>query len=168
MKYAESHAAKKTISEDAQKSRGPTRFSPASMMPRKDDSRKNAKTPSRARVCPITPPANWEKFAQFVPNWNSIGTPVATPKAKVMAKIAVQKCAARCVVLIATPVAERAEQDDQERQAHRQLREQVVKGDGGGELEPVNGQGRVIASTHDSGRVRPRSSSDLQVLSRSS
>ena len=72
------------------------------------------------------------------------------------------------VGLIAPAIAEGAEQGDQERQAHRQLREEVVEGDGGGELEPVNGQGMGHRSTQDSGRVKPRSSSDLQVFSRSS
>ena len=63
--------------------------------PRKVDSRKNEKTPSIASVCPMTPPADLENRAQFVPNWNSMGMPVTTPIAKLMAKIRAQKRAAR-------------------------------------------------------------------------
>ena len=58
------------------------------------DSAKNANTPSIASVCPITPPAKFEKPAQFVPNWNSSGIPVTTPTAKLTAKIFAQKWAA--------------------------------------------------------------------------
>ena len=47
---------------------GPSRFSPNKNNPRKLDSRKNENTPSIASVCPITPPADLEKRAQFVPN----------------------------------------------------------------------------------------------------
>ena len=46
-------------------------------------------------VCPTTGPANCEKRAQFVPNWNSIGMPVTTPVANVIAKIRAQNRAAR-------------------------------------------------------------------------
>ena len=45
-------------------------------------------------VWPITGPANFENAAQLVPNWNSIGTPVATPMPKLSAKIRIQKRAA--------------------------------------------------------------------------
>ena len=40
-----------------------------------------------ASVWPITPPAEREKCAQLVPNWNSMGMPVTTPMAKLMPKI---------------------------------------------------------------------------------
>ena len=46
--------------------------------------------PSIASVCPMTPPEYFEKFAQFVPNWNSIGMPVTTPTAKFSPKIFAQ------------------------------------------------------------------------------
>src|SRR5579883_1903099 len=72
----------------------PNFFSPKRNSPRKLDSRKNAKTPSIASVCPITPPANRENAAQFVPNWNSIGIPVTTPTAKLSANIFPQNRAA--------------------------------------------------------------------------
>ena len=62
--------------------------------PGKLDSRKNENTPSIASVCPITPPAAFEKRDQFVPNWNSIGIPVTTPTAKLMANIFAQNRAA--------------------------------------------------------------------------
>ncbi len=42
----------------------------------------------------MTPPANWLKRAQLVPNWNSIGMPVTTPSAKVTPKMRAQKRAA--------------------------------------------------------------------------
>jgi hypothetical protein len=44
---------------------------------------------------PITPPANVENRAQFVPNWNSMGMPVTTPMAKLTAKIFAQNFALR-------------------------------------------------------------------------
>jgi hypothetical protein len=72
-----------------------SRFLPNRKSPRKEDSRKKANTPSMARVCPITPPADREKAAQLVPNWNSIGIPVTTPMAKLMPKMRAQNCAAR-------------------------------------------------------------------------
>ena len=72
---------------------GPSFFSPKRNSPRKLDSRKNAKTPSMASVCPMTPPAYVEKRAQFVPNWNSIGIPVTTPTAKLIANIFPQNLA---------------------------------------------------------------------------
>ena len=50
--------------------------------------------PSIASVWPMMPPANSENRAQFVPNWNSIGTPVTTPIAKLMPKIRIQNRAA--------------------------------------------------------------------------
>ena len=50
--------------------------------------------PSIASVCPMTPPEYFEKFAQLVPNWNSIGMPVTTPTAKFSPKILAQNRAA--------------------------------------------------------------------------
>src|SRR5271155_5112897 len=94
MKYPESQEPRNIISEENQWARGPRRFSPKRKSPRKEDSRKNENTPSIASVCPITPPADLENCAQFVPNWNSIGIPVTTPIAKLMAKILAQKRAA--------------------------------------------------------------------------
>ena len=69
----------------------PTLFQPNSRIARKPDSRKKAKVPSMARVCPMTPPAYLEKCDQLVPNWNSIGMPVTTPSAKLTAKMRAQK-----------------------------------------------------------------------------
>src|ERR1700683_875862 len=73
----------------------PSRFSPKSIKPRKLDSRKKENIPSMASVWPITPPAVRENAAQFVPNWNSMGTPVTTPRAKLRAKMRAQKRTAR-------------------------------------------------------------------------
>ena len=42
----------------------------------------------------MTAPEYFEKFAQFVPNWNSIGKPVTTPRAKFSPKIFAQNRAA--------------------------------------------------------------------------
>jgi len=61
------------------------------------DSRKNANTPSMARVWPITPPVRSVNRAQFVPNWNSRGMPVTTPNTNVIPKIWSQKRAAALV-----------------------------------------------------------------------
>ena len=44
-----------------------------------------------ATVWAITLPANVENWAQFVPNWNSIGMPVTTPTMKLAAKMRLQK-----------------------------------------------------------------------------
>ena len=51
---------------------------------------KKAKIPSAARALPNTSPTKREYAAQFVPNWNSITTPLATPRAKVRPKIRTQ------------------------------------------------------------------------------
>ena len=42
----------------------------------------------------MTAPATRENPAQLVPNWNSIGIPVATPMAKLMPKMRIQNRAA--------------------------------------------------------------------------
>ena len=81
-------------SELIQWMRALTRLRPARKTPRKTDSTKNANTPSIASVWPMTPPAKFEKAAQFVPNWNSIGMPVTTPTPKLTAKILAQNRAA--------------------------------------------------------------------------
>ncbi len=95
MKKPDSQDPRKTRKAAHQWPRGPKRFSPNRNSPRKADSRKNANTPSMARVWPMTPPAAFENGAQFVPNWNSMGIPVTTPMVKLMAKIFPQKRAAR-------------------------------------------------------------------------
>src|ERR1017187_5663204 len=95
MKKPESQEPAKTRKAANQCAFGPRRFSPKRKTPRKLDSRKKEKTPSMARVCPMTPPAALEKRDQLVPNWNSMGMPVTTPMAKLTAKILAQKRAAR-------------------------------------------------------------------------
>ena len=60
----------------------PQTFFTKKKKPQKADSRKNENTPSIARVCPMTPPADLEKLDQLVPNWNSSGIPVTTPMAR--------------------------------------------------------------------------------------
>ncbi len=64
--------------------RGPSRLPPKSMRPRNPPSRKKAKTPSAASSEPNTLPTKREYSAQFMPNSNSMTTPVATPMAKMM------------------------------------------------------------------------------------
>src|SRR5712691_2581174 len=95
---------------------------------RKLDSRKKANVPSIASVCPMTPPANEEKRAQLVPNWNSMGMPVTTPTAKLIPSTRSQK-----------------------REAHGELREQIVKGDGEAELQAVPEEwiAHLRSSSHD-------------------
>src|ERR1700693_2660751 len=95
MKNPLSQDPRKTRNAENQWAMGLRRFSPKMNRPRKLDSRKKEKTPSIANVWPMTPPAEREKRAQLVPNWNSIGMPVTTPKVKLMAKIFAQKRAAR-------------------------------------------------------------------------
>ena len=94
MKYPDSQLPAKRASAARKCPRRPSRRSPKTRRPRKLDSRKNANKPSIARVWPTTPPAYWEKRAQLVPNWNSIGIPVTTPTAKLRPKIRIQKRAA--------------------------------------------------------------------------
>jgi hypothetical protein len=72
----------------------PESFLPNRKIPRNEDSRKKAKTPSIASPVAMTPPEYCENFAQLVPNWNSIGIPVMTPKRKLTAKILAQNLAA--------------------------------------------------------------------------
>src|SRR5262245_41725609 len=94
MKKPDNQEPKNTRNAANQCALGLRRFSPKRKTPRKLDSRKKEKTPSIARVWPITPPAALEKRDQLVPNWNSMGIPVTTPTAKLMAKIRAQKRAA--------------------------------------------------------------------------
>src|SRR4051794_12509927 len=56
MKNPDSHDPTKIITADSQWTRGLKRSRPARKIPRNTDSAKNAKTPSIASVCPITPP----------------------------------------------------------------------------------------------------------------
>ena len=79
--------------------------------------------PSMARVCPITPPAYFEKSAQFVPNWNSIGIPVTTPMAKLSPKIFAQNRTA--LLYFSSPVrsAIHFPPDQEPGQPHRQAAE---------------------------------------------
>src|SRR5580704_15263556 len=68
MKNPDSHEPRKTRNPATQWPILPSLFSPNKNKPRKLDSRKNENTPSMARVCPTTPPADRENAAQFVPN----------------------------------------------------------------------------------------------------
>src|SRR3954464_16023832 len=99
MKNPEIHEPAQTMNAESQYQRGAMRPRPARKTPMNTDSAKKANTPSIASVCPITPPAKFEKPAQFVPNWNSSGMPVTTPTPKLTAKIVPQKCAARSCAL---------------------------------------------------------------------
>jgi hypothetical protein len=58
--------------------------------PRNTDSRKNAKNTSRRIKVANTSPTNLENSDQFIPNWNSISTPVGMPIATVVAKSFIQ------------------------------------------------------------------------------
>ncbi len=85
----------------------------------------------------MTPPVFAENCAQLVPNWNSIGTPVTTPIAKERPKMRIQKRAASFHSGPSGAQADPLEDDDQQRQPHRELREEVVVGDGEAELQAV-------------------------------
>jgi len=56
MKNPEIHEPTNTNNAEAQWLQEESRFSPRRKSPRNADSRKNEKTPSMARGCPITPP----------------------------------------------------------------------------------------------------------------
>ena len=94
MKKPESQLPTSSATAAAKCPRRPSRRSPQTSRARKLDSRKKAKSPSIASVCPMTPPVRAEKAAQLVPNWNSIGTPVTTPMANERPKMRIQKRAA--------------------------------------------------------------------------
>src|ERR1700730_17456310 len=94
MKKPDIQEPRNTRKAEAQCPHGESFFSPNRKSPRKADSRKNEKTPSMARGCPITPPVVRENCAQLVPNWHSIGMPVTTPIRKLIANILAQKRAA--------------------------------------------------------------------------
>ena len=117
------------------------RFSPKRKRPRKVDSRKKAKTPSIASGWPITPPVRRENSDQLVPNWNSIGMPVTTPRRKLMAKIFAQKRAAWLQRSSAGAQGDELHDHHQQRQAHGELREQIVERDGEGEVNAVQQEG---------------------------
>ena len=91
----------------------------------------------------MTPPEYLEKFAQFVPNWNSIGMPVTTPTAKFRPKIFAQNRDRGGVALITGPERAPFPVDEEPGESHRQLRKEIVVGDGEGELKPVP-EGRVV------------------------
>ena len=107
----------------------------------------------------MTPPANAEKRDQLVPNWNSMGIPVTTPTAKLIPKIRIQKRAAASQTASAAPQRLPLEDHDEEREPHRELREEVVVGDGEGELQPVPEDGvghgeRILSGCGSSLSVR--------------
>src|SRR6201989_2180580 len=94
MKKPEIQEPRKTMTAESQWIFCPNLRSPKRKMPRKEDSRKKANTPSMASAVAMTPPEYCANFDQLVPNWNSMGTPVMTPKKKLIAKILAQKRAA--------------------------------------------------------------------------
>ena len=148
MKKPESQVPSQRQDRDAASvPRGFRRFSPKRKAPRKRDSRKNEKTPSMARVWPMTPPAAAEKRAQLVPNWNSMGMPVTTPMAKLIAKMRAQKRAAAVVVGAPGAQGEGLQHHDEKREPHRELGEEVVVVDREGEGEAVQPQ-RGLRGSH--------------------
>src|SRR3954451_9521398 len=91
MKKPDSHEPTNMKIAETQWTTGLTRPRPARKTPKNTDSAKKANTPCMASVCPITPPAQFENFAQLVPNWNSSGIRVTAPTAKLTAKIFAHK-----------------------------------------------------------------------------
>ena len=77
----------------------------------------------------MTPPAYRENAAQFVPNWNSIGMPVTTPTAKLIPKIRIQNRAASSQRSSPGRRPSDLHDHDEQRQPHRELREQIVVDD---------------------------------------
>ena len=59
---------------------------PNRTIPTNADSRKKANIPSAASGAPKMSPTYPEKRDQFVPNWNSMTTPLTTPITNVTAK----------------------------------------------------------------------------------
>ena len=76
----------------------------------------------------MMPPAAFEKADQFVPNWNSIGIPVTTPIDEIDSEN--PRPEARRFVVMGVPGSQREglEYNDEQCQAHRELRKQVMKG----------------------------------------
>src|SRR5437870_8636616 len=94
-----------------------------------------------ASVCPMTPPAPRENWDQLVPNWNSRGMPVTTPIAKLIARMRPQKAGGPVVVRIGRPKRRRLEDDDDQGEPHRQLREKVGVGGREGEVDAMGSHG---------------------------
>jgi len=65
---------------------GETLFHPNIMIPMKLASSMKAMAASYPSMCPKKSPPAWENALQFVPNWNSMGKPVATPIATLRKK----------------------------------------------------------------------------------
>ena len=63
---------------------------------------------------------------------------MTTPKTKLMAKMRPQKRAARSHCSLPVLQRHRLEHHDQQRQAHGELRKQIVEGDGEGEVQAVD------------------------------
>ena len=139
MKKPEIQEPRKTRKAEVQCIQRESRFSPKRKRPRKADSRKKEKIPSMASGIPMTPPVRRENSAQLVPNWNSMGIPVTTPSRKFTAKILAQKRAATSYFASSRLQRQRLQHDDEQRQAHGELGEEVVIGDGEGEVDPVKG-----------------------------
>ena len=143
MKNPEIQDPAKTAKADTQCILGLSFLWPKRKRPRKEDSRKKAKVPSMARVWPMTPPVASQNRAQLVPNWNSMGMPVTTPMAKANPKIFPQNRADRSYR--GSPVRKRQgfEDDDEETHPHGELGEDVVIGDGEGEVKSVEKEGWI-------------------------
>lgn len=94
-----------------------------------------------ASVCPMTPPAARGKRARFVPNWNSSGILGHHAEREVDGEQSPPE--ARGVVVVRVAGAERGglREDDEEGEPHRRLREEVVVGDGGREVDAARADG---------------------------
>jgi hypothetical protein len=85
----------------------------------------------------MTPPADFEKRAQLVPNWNSIGMPVHS-HGEVDGEDARPESRRAIVVLVTGTEGHGLEHHQQQRQAHGQLRKDVVERNGESEMQPVD------------------------------
>src|SRR3984893_16598074 len=137
MKKPDSHDPTNTATPTHQCPQRPSRRSPNRNRPRNADSRKNENTPSMTSGWPMTPPFARENDAQFVPNWNSIGMPVTTPSVKLIPKSLRPKARDLVVAFIGSRDGQRLDHDDERRQAHRELWEEIVERHREGELQAV-------------------------------
>ena len=118
---------------------GPSLFSPKRKSPRKLDSRKNENTPSMARVWPITPPAACGECGPVGAELELHGDAGDDSEGEVDAENARPESRGAVEMFVAGADEFRFQIEDEQREAHGQLRKNVVERDGEGEMQAMNG-----------------------------
>ena len=127
------------ISEEIQCRRGPSRFSPKRNSPRNEDSRKKENTPSIASVWPITPPADFENCRPVRAELKFHGNPGDDAEREADAENLAPRNARQSVPdFVAGAQGDGFQDEDQQGEAHGELRENVMEGDGESEVQAMN------------------------------